>query len=125
VRNFANLAEFARQWAKRARRPAIREEPAAGREYLTAETIAAIRAVEARRREREDAPFELLPENLPIVETFYRVSNCWRYGSTGGILGLDWLQLSAKLQLLKVEPGQEIIAGLETIEKAAIGVLNG
>lgn len=125
ARSFANLAEFARVWARRARRPTAQDDTSNAHVYLTPETLAALKKQKERQERKQNEPFELFEENIPIVEIFFRVSNCWRYGGMGGILGFDWNQISAKLNLLQIKASPDEIMGLEHIETAALGVLNG
>ena len=68
----------------------------------------------------------VFPDLLPAVLFFCRLRYCWRISETGTYCGLDWGQTAAKIGLLVPRRDRaQLTERLETMEEAALEVLNG
>ncbi len=47
----------------------------------------------------DDGPFAVWPENWDTVCLFWSVRRCWLHFAMGGVMGMDWTQIQARMQL--------------------------
>lgn len=62
-------------------------------------------------------------ENWPVVEMFLRLQTQWRT-SMGGVIGLDYMAVEWLLRLYEVEDQRSMLEDLQTMEGAALSVIN-
>jgi hypothetical protein len=79
----------------------------------------------------------ILPKNWETFLFWQRISSHWLYGAMGGIIGLDWHVLYAKIKLYHEYPKSQLkerygfervnlmmLEGIEVMEREARRVLN-
>lgn len=97
----------------------------------------AAKLVEQLKREATPDECYILPKNWETFLFWQRIASHWLYGAMGGILGLDWGTVYAKVNLYHLSPPEELkerygfervtlmmIEGIETMEREARRVLN-
>jgi hypothetical protein len=78
--------------------------------------------VEAQTDADED--FAVWPENVRTLQLFLACSTQWRYGATGGVIGLDYSGVEALLRLRGVRHRRRVFTDLQVMEMAALPLLN-
>jgi hypothetical protein len=81
-------------------------------------------AVELAGRGRPDE-FRVLPCNWPAMQVFLRLRRQWRFAGLGGVVGLDYAQVLAALELMGVERPMwpDLFDKLRVMEEAAMEVI--
>ena len=77
-------------------------------------------ALRAACSEMESPPFEVWPENWPVIELWCRVQTQWRVAPMGGLLGLDYQAVDMVLRLTGAEQPLELFDDLREMERAAL-----
>ena len=67
--------------------------------------------------------FEVLEENWPVVRLFMQLQTQW-VPSMGGMLGLNYQSVDFLFRIEGIENQREMLADLQTMEVAALQVLN-
>lgn len=68
--------------------------------------------------------FEVWPENQRPVELFLACGTQWRIGERGVVLGLDYQGVAALFRMKRVRDQEAMLADLQTMELAALEVMN-
>ena len=97
----------------------------------------AAKLIEQLKQEATPDECHILPKNWETFLFWQRISSHWLYGAMGGILGLDWGTVYAKVNLYHMSPTDELkerygfekvtlmmIEGVEAMEREARRVLN-
>ena len=72
----------------------------------------------------DEKQFEVWEENWEAAILFLRLSTQWRTGGFGGFFGLDYSAVNALFRIERVKNQRAVFADLQTMEHAAISVLN-
>jgi hypothetical protein len=102
---------------------------------VDAETAAKL--AEQLRRAATVDECHILPKNWETFLFWQRISSHWLYGAMGGIIGIDWSTVYAKINIYKLSPEKELrerygfghvtllmLEGIEAMEREARRVLN-
>ena len=89
----------------------------------TADDAAAFGLALPKPERPADVDFEVLPDNLPIVQMFLRLQTQWRTAMSG-FVGLDYGVAEWLFRLYEVEDPRSLLEGLQVMEAAAIVKLN-
>jgi len=75
---------------------------------------------------RPDGSFAVWPENWETVCLFWSIRRCWRLRPMGGVMGLDWCQVQARMQLKGLDAARMTReeARLELMESGVLEALD-
>jgi len=79
--------------------------------------------INAIRKARKAADFEVWEENWDIVEMFLRMQTQWNV-SMGGVSGLNYLSLDYLCRLYEVKDPVALFEGVQVMELTALASLN-
>lgn len=73
-----------------------------------------------------DGSFQVWPENWDTVCLFWAVRRCWRLLPKGRVMGFDWCQVQARMNLKGMDPTAMAreAARLEMMENAVLEVVD-
>ncbi|MBD3609382.1 MAG: DUF1799 domain-containing protein [Gammaproteobacteria bacterium] len=55
---------------------------------------------------------------------YFKVKRCWRYAPSGAVVGFDWAQVKALLELSSTPEQERILDGLMIMEGAILDSLH-
>jgi len=79
--------------------------------------------INAMRKAKKAALFEVWEENWEIVEMFLRLQTQWRM-SMSGVVGLDYASLEWLCRLYSIEDPVNLLEGLQVMEFTALSCFN-
>lgn len=88
-----------------------------------AERMAAEQIPDAGASVKADV-FLIWPENVTSLSVFLACSTQWRYGATGGCLGMDYPALECAMRMMDVKDAPAVFRDVRIMEGAALEVLN-
>jgi len=71
-------------------------------------------------------PVEVWPENMPAINLFSAISTQWRTGGMGGVSGLDYNVLFARMERMKLseQDYEWMFDDIRAIEAEALNIIN-